>query len=77
MNDEKELTKKEAPMKLEKNAVQEEKINYSDWFVITMKLNKKVQAHHYDSILTYAKKQKLTETEPSSKYDELLKKFGY
>jgi len=78
MSEETELTKtKDAPMKFEKKQTQDEKINFNDWFVITLKANKKLEAHHYDSILAYAKKQNLTETEPSSKYDDALKKFGY
>lgn len=77
MSEQKEQTKKEAPMKTENKVQAESKIGFNDWFVITLKSNKKVQAHHYDSLLAFAKKQNLTETEPSSKYDEALKKFGY
>ena len=75
MSEEKRANQKDAPMKSEKK--QEENISFKDWFVITMKQNKKLQAHHYDSILTFAMKQNLTESEPSTKYDDALKLFGY
>jgi hypothetical protein len=68
---------KEHDMSNREKKMQEDKISFNDWFVITMKSNKRIEAHHYDSILAYAKKQNLTESEPSSKYDEALKKFGF
>ena len=76
MSNEKEPTKKEAHMKAEKKQ-DEQNISFKDWFVISMKSNTKLQAHHYDSILAFAKKQNLTESEPSYKYDTALKLFGY
>jgi hypothetical protein len=77
MSEEKETSnRKETFMKPDRRQ-EEPKISFNDWFVITMRSNKKIQAHHYDSILAFAKKKNLTEAEPASKYDAALKLFGY
>jgi hypothetical protein len=82
MSDKKELTKEDTLMSKHDRKKNEEEtsmeaISFQDWFVMAMKLNKKIEAHHYDSLLTFAKTQNLTETEPSYKYDASLKKFGF
>lgn len=52
-------------------------VAYESWFVVQLQTHKKIQAHHYPTILAYFKKNNITELEPESAYDSMLKKFGY
>jgi hypothetical protein len=58
-------------------AKQEELMNFDHWFMVKVSQKKKVQAHHYETIKAFFKKQGLSEDESTTKFDSALKMFGY
>jgi len=55
----------------------EEQVGFADWFSIRLRDHKKLQAHHYNSILTYFKNKGLNEREQPQEFDSMLKEFGF
>ncbi len=62
----------------EKSGAQEaDKISFNSWFTFKVAQRRKVQAHHYDAIQAFFKKQGLSELETPKAFDSALKAFGY
>jgi len=62
----------------EKSTSQEQdKISFNSWFTLKVNARRKVQAHHYEAILAFFKKQGLSEMEAPKAFDSALKAFGY
>lgn len=59
------------------DAPQEHSIEFKSWFALRLKGHKKMQAHHYPVIQSFFNKNNLSETETESKYDAMLKRYGY
>ena len=54
-----------------------EPVSFEGWFTVKMKGHKRLQAHHLPVLQAFFKKNNLTELEPESKYDAMLKRYGY
>ena len=54
-----------------------EAVSFNDWFVTSLKTNRKLRAHHYDAVLTFFKHKNLTEREAVSDFDAMLTVFGF
>lgn len=61
----------------EENETSSEPIEFNDWFSMKLQTHRRLEAHHYNAILAFFKNHNLTEMEPESKYDSMLKVFGY
>jgi hypothetical protein len=54
-----------------------EPVNFDHWFMVKVSQKRKVQAHHYEAIWAFFKKQGLSENEESNDFESALKAFGY
>lgn len=71
------LDAEDAPEALEASEQTDNSLEFKSWFALRLKDHKKLQAHHYPVILSFFKKNDLSETESEGKYDAMLKRFGY
>jgi len=61
----------------EKSEAPSEKVEFNSWFTAKLQNHAKLRAHHHPVILAFFQLHQLSESEQASKYDEMLKKFGY
>ena len=78
---EKETVAKQATTAIKQPAKKKEPVEvavkYVNWFSVKLKKNDRLKAHHLNTVLAYFKNRGLTEQEVPSKYDKMLKEFGY
>lgn len=54
-----------------------DKVPMQVWFTMTLKSNKKVMNHHFEVLAAFFRDHGLSEEEPASEYDRVLKIFGF
>ena len=54
-----------------------EPVSFESWFTVKMKGHAKLRAHHLPVLQAYFSKNSLSDSEPESEYDAMLKRYGY